>query len=191
MELTEPRKDRVMMTILPRLEVSSGPRFVATDEQLDDAGRALGFPLPPSYRAFAREYGAGRLADLFLIVVPGGTPGCNDLVAHSRALADSIRESLARGFVRFSPDGSAELVARLVPFGTSENGDTLCWDPGLATPEGELPVYVIGARRDATRRAAHAFAEFVRKVLEPGMGGILGRSDGVLPPRFDPMPNRM
>src|SRR5262252_4621781 len=52
----------------PRLFEIDDPDSKASDEQLEDVERSLGVRLPPSYRAFLREFGGGTYG---FIVIDG------------------------------------------------------------------------------------------------------------------------
>jgi len=171
------------------LQLQGEPIALPTDEALDAAGAALGTALPPSYRAFVKRYGFGLSAGLFMIYVPappGYTGRSQNLVDTSRVLSRELREALAHGWIRFEPDGSEEIVRRLIPFAYSENGDRLAWDPADPTGEGEFAIYAIGEGYDPITRAAPHLVGFFEKALAPGMGGILGRANFTLEPTFKP-----
>ncbi|WP_338873379.1 hypothetical protein [Myxococcus stipitatus] len=59
-----------MPTTLPTLKPSGPLKARATDALLDEAARSLKLELPPSYREFAKTYGNGLTAGLFMIYVP-------------------------------------------------------------------------------------------------------------------------
>lgn len=55
----------------PRLFEIEDPDSQASDEQLEDVERSLGVRLPPSYRAFLREFGGGTTmgSSLFFLLI--------------------------------------------------------------------------------------------------------------------------
>ncbi|WP_426730111.1 SMI1/KNR4 family protein [Myxococcus faecalis] len=178
-----------MPTELPILNPTGPLMAQPTDALLDEASRRLQLELPPSYREFARRYGYGLTAGLFMIAVPVDTAGAEwseDLVERSAELAQELAASVDGKYISYKPDGTEERVRRLVPFGASENGDILAWDPRERAPDGEYAVYVIGARKYGVSRVAEGFAEFLNKVLEPNTGGVLARATFTLEATFEP-----
>ena len=159
------------------------------DDTLDAAGTALGLALPPSYRAFVKRYGFGLSAGMFIVYVPappGHVGRSQNLVDMSRVLAREVREALANKWVRFQPGVTEEIVRRLVPFAYSENAHRLAWDPGERTGDGELTIYAIGRGYNPIHRAGPHLLAFFERALEPGVGGLFGRSNNDLEPTFDP-----
>jgi hypothetical protein len=183
-----------MATELPELQVTGPLRDVPSDAQLDAAAERLGLPLPPSYRAFARRYGNGLTGNLFMIYVPMDKQGFDwstDLVDRSLDMKDEVAESIAAKIINYRPSGSPELAARLVPFGSSENGDILAWDPAQASSnDGELWIHVIGARMGSVWRSAPDLADFLVRMSEPNTGQVLQRATFECPPTFEPRPGR-
>jgi hypothetical protein len=183
-----------MATNLPELTVAGALREVPTDAQLDAAAREMGLPLPPSYRAFARRYGNGLTGGLFIVFVPIDRTGfdwSDDLAVRSQELKEELAESLAARTIRYQPHGSPEILARLVPFGASENGDILAWDPGEpSSDDGELWIYVIGPRKGYVSRSASDLADFLTRMSQPGTGQILPRAEFACPATFEPQPGR-
>lgn len=172
--------------LLPELRVLGAVRVRPADSDLARAEAALGFRLPPSYRAFVQRYGYGLTAGLFIIYVPVDAPECDNLIDRAAELRDQISESVEHGSMDFRPDGSRELVLRAVPFGYSENGDILAWDPSQTLGDGEFWIYSIASRNAGIRKVAPDLGGFLRKALEPGVGGILGRASFQLEPVFEP-----
>ncbi|WP_434391129.1 SMI1/KNR4 family protein [Melittangium boletus] len=176
-------------TQLPELEVLGAQRFTASDALLDTASEALGLTFPPSYREFAKRYGFGEVSDMFVVHVPvpaGATPGCAGLLEVSRQLSRELLEMDAAPPLDVHPDGTRELVRRLVPFGKSRNGDVVAWDPVAPSGGGELWLYLVSMRGGDVHRAAPNLAVFLAKTLEPGLGGMLERMQTQLPATFSP-----
>jgi hypothetical protein len=68
-----------------------------------------------------QRHGYGLTAGLFTIDVPVDKEGAewsSDLVDASRGLAREIADSVNEGYLSYKPDGSRELVLRLVLSGT-------------------------------------------------------------------------
>ena len=173
---------------LPEIEVSGHLTTVPTDAELDEASKKLGIELPPSYRAFAKKYGFGLTYGLFYIYVPvNNSEAGGHLVDRSEELKEEINESIEGGYMRFTPGGSKEIAERAVPFGYSDNGHILFWDPNAKNSRGEYPIYVVWNRKSGVFLAADDFYEFLQKASEPGVGGILGRATFQLRQTFEPL----
>ena len=155
-----------MTNQLPNLVVSAGDRFLADDSALDRASGELGVALPESYREFARRYGYGLTAGLFTIYVPVDSAGAQwntDIVGQSSELRRELDESLDEAWEYFGPEGSLEIVRRLVPFAGSENGDIIAWDPRDATSADELRIYRVGPRKSYVKRFGEDLGEMLRR----------------------------
>lgn len=185
----EPRR---LMTPIPKLTTTGDPTYRPTAEAFSSTEEALGIALPPSYRAFTTEYGFGLTLGLFIIYAPvaaSETRKSENVVSSARTLARENREAIAHRFLRnYAPDGYEEIVRRLVPFGYSENGDRILWDPADKNEEGALAVYVIGSGYSPVRRAGQDLGEFLTRALQPGIGGLLGNATFTLRPTFEPWP---
>jgi len=180
-----------MATALPKLKAAETPIDPPDDARLDDGANKLGIALPPSYREFARKYGYGLTGDLFMIYVPVDTRGAEwseDLAGMSKTLAGELKAAIDAGYFKFAPDGSREIAVRLVPFGASENGHVLAWDPGAPGAGGELPIYTVGSRKDYLVRAADSLGDFLTKMSRPKQGGMFLGATDPLPPKFEPRP---
>jgi hypothetical protein len=82
---------------------------------------------------------------------------------------------------------AGQLVLRLVPFGKSENGNILAWDPQDEPEAEEYRIYVVGTRFSGIRRAAGSLYEFIARALMPNLDGMVGRIDVQLPATFVPV----
>lgn len=169
-----------------QIEVLGTPEVTADDSRLKAVDLGPGFELPESYRAFAREMGYGLLCDLFIIYIPMEGKG-DSLEVRSKALQAVIAETIADDLFEYEPDGSLELAQRLIPFGISENGHTLAWDPDETTGPGEHPIYAIGSKFLAVNRAAPDLFSFVERCQDDRVKSILGPGYKPLPSRFQPM----
>ncbi len=170
----------------PALEVSATPAVTATRDEMERVRLREGFELPASYRDFADRLGYGLLCDLLIIYIPMGSHGDSLPVRHQE-MRETIEESLEADLVEYEPDGSRELLQRLVPFGISENGHTLAWDPEEPTGDGEYMIFVIGSKYLAVRRGAPDLYAFVESCLDGRVKGMLGSGYEPLPARFRPM----
>jgi hypothetical protein len=170
----------------PPLEMM-GPATLTVDEATLAKTRFAGnFQLPKSYRNFANRFGYGRLGGLLLIYVPMGKKG-DSLAIRFKELRGMLEMSMEEDLFEFEPDGSPELVQRLVPFGISENGHTLAWDPEEPTAADENAIYVVGAKALAVYKAAPNLYDFVEKLLNNDVKKVLGPGYKRLPATFQPL----
>lgn len=169
------------------LTLSAPPIAPPDDAALDAAGTALGLALPPSYRAFVRHYGFGLSLGMLIVYAPapaGHRGRAQEIVSWSRAIGADLRDALRRGWVRAPVP--PEIVERLVPFATSENGHALAWDPQARTADGELAIYAVGRGYDPLAHVADDLDAFFARALRPGMDGMFGRATFTLEPTFEP-----
>jgi hypothetical protein len=82
---------------------------------------ALGTPLPPDYKDFARLYGSGGFMDFVLIAVPGADGG----VRFARWVGEICRDFTH--MERESPTIYWPIPGGLLPLGHTTNGDNLFW----------------------------------------------------------------
>ena len=111
----------------------------ATQAELDAAEAILG-PLPPSYRRFAEQYGAGLTNGLMIVFIPFSNPDV-DLVVRGRQLMKRtqsvLSESLENGATLGGEDclepydeesqGVGPHYEELVFFAWSQNGESFAW----------------------------------------------------------------
>jgi hypothetical protein len=169
-----------------RLEFTGPPTVTSDAVTLNAVRLREGFELPPSYREFATHLGYGLLCNLFIVYIPMGKHG-DSLEIRSRELTAMLKESMDEDLFEYEPDGAPELVERLIPFGISENGHTLTWDPDECDSTGECQIYVIGAKTLDVRRAAPNLANFVDRCLDSRVKAMIGSGYQPLPPTFKPI----
>jgi hypothetical protein len=169
----------------PDLQILDGERTTADAAALDQFERAHGFKLPASYRQYAMQFGYGKLGSLLLIYIP--MEGEDTLSIRNRVLAGVFEDGLEEDLWEFEPDGSPELVRRLEPFGISENGDTLAWDPKQPTGPHEYAIHVVGSKLLGITRAADNLYDFVARCLDDRVKSMLGAGYKPLPPTFKPI----
>lgn len=148
----------------------------------------LGFP--PSCQTFVKEFGWGRLGELFLIYVPLG-----DYPDSWQVRSPWIKEGMDEFYAEMEyddpfelePDGYVGLEKSLLPFAMSENGEYLAWDMSKRGPDEELPIYVIASRLGGMRYGGANLDEFVGNCLsEHKVKQVLGTGYTPLPPTFEP-----
>lgn len=169
---------------IPNLTMMAPPRFIPDAALLDSAASRLGLRLPPSYRSFAGRYGHGLTAGLLRLHVPLLRTSADDLVVASKDLAEMIQNPETEQRSAGSCDeeegededawkeeeGEEEAGRRLrhlVPFGSTQDGLVLAWDPtDVATEDGELWIYLVpsGGRRPI--RAAPDLGTLLHTLLD-------------------------
>ena len=168
------------------LRVSNASRVIITTQQLINAEGKLSFKLPDSYKAFVQEYGYGLLLGMFRIYLPEAYHACEDLSEVIKDLSADIQWAEKEKFIRYQPDGSSELVARLIPFGKDDGGGILAWDLRDEPERGEYRIYVIGSRFSSVHKAAGSLYEFIERALRPDLDGMVGRIEVQLEAKFEP-----
>lgn len=170
----------------PPLTLTRPPTLTASADELASVDLRSGFQLPASYRDFAKTFGYGLLCNLFLIYIPMGNE--DSLPKRSAGMTKVNLDSVENDWFYYKPDGSPELVRRLIPFGTSENGNFLAWDPAEPTGANEYAIYLLGARAYGVQRAASDLYEFIKILLDEHRGrALLGNAYTVIRPTFKPI----
>jgi hypothetical protein len=156
---------------------------VSGEAALDQAEAELGFPLPASYRAFCRRWGAGLSVGHVRVLTPGPDPE-TDLVTGAELAAHSIGAVLAdRPEHRFEVEGDdGTVVERACFFGRTEAGEFLFWDVVPGRPEYEI--WVLGADLESVRFGGADLADLIRRLQGPAVRGVLGMGAAPLPSTF-------
>lgn len=168
------------------LDLAGTPTSVADRSVVDTLRLEGDFRLPQSYADFASTLGYGLLCGLFIVYVPMASHP-DSLPVRSRELHAMLNDSIDADLFEYEPDGSPALVRRLVPFGISENGHTLAWDPAEATGDRECMIYVVAPKTLAVRRGASDLYTFVEQCLDERVRAMLGSGYAPLKPTFRPM----
>ena len=161
------------------------PKTMVTAEELDAFDLPGGLALPPSYRDYAEHLGYGLTCGLFLIYIPMGEH-CDSLSDRSEVLSRVNRGAVESEYMNFKPDGSAELVLQLFPFGISENGDVLGWDLEDER-DGEYAIYRIGPRAYGVKCVARSLFEFVERCTDERVAEVVGAGYEPLEETFKPL----
>jgi len=134
------------------------------DDDLQLVEQKLQFLLPPSYKNFVKQYGEGLLCGLFLIYVPNSEDENIDLFKKYAFEKNIIKEHIESGYWNNfieSQELSKQWFLSLEPFGSSENGDILCWDTAKRDQSGEYPIYLLDNEQSTAPLVAHSMDEFV------------------------------
>jgi hypothetical protein len=139
------------------------PVDIPTSDRWGAVIGALGFALPVDYMQFIERYGSGCINDLIRVFNPFcAAEGTNLLHQLMRTLA-SLRE--------FKEEYPADLPfpllyepGGLMPWGSTIDGDILCWrTPGAAT--GQWPVVVVWRSMECTEHAM-PMSRFLARALQ-------------------------
>jgi hypothetical protein len=119
----------------PSLRFTRPPVVTACLDVLTSTELREGVRLPQSYCDFAQSFGYGLLCNLFIIFIP--KEGGDDLTKRSSTLTKVLQDGVENDYFGYRPDGSAELVQALIPFGISENGHILAWNSNERSEDNE------------------------------------------------------
>ena len=128
-----------------------------------------GKPFPDSYKAFVREYGYGRALGEWLIYIPMGEYG-DSWSVRSQEIRGAYINYVMSGDIwwELEPDGSVELMIRMIPFAMSENGYYLFWD--IERGEGnEFEIYMTDFRGMGFRRVGASLYAVIEKMTGSGL----------------------
>ncbi|MHC6203861.1 SMI1/KNR4 family protein [Breznakiellaceae bacterium SP9] len=118
---------------------------------------------PDSYKDFVKKYGYGITLGEFFIYIPMDNYG-DSWNIRTEAIKNTYYNDIIRNNIWFElePDGNIELLKRLVPFSSSENGEYLFWDP--ETKNGnEFNIYITDFRGMGFRKAGNTLYEVIGK----------------------------
>lgn len=169
------------------------PGVVSSDRDIARAEGALGFRLPPSYRAFSRECGAGVIGGQVRIFTPVPVEAA-DIVPRAHIISHSVAvaiESLAANPLtrdepfRFTVEGDADaaLMDRACFFGTTEGGAFLFWD--VVEGEEEYEVWALGSDLETVHYGGASLVELVKGLQGHEILHILGEGARPLPATFE------
>ena len=167
------------------------PGLPSSEADLARAEAELGFPLPASYRSFARECGAGRIGGHLRLFTPVPVEAADlvaraHLIAHGIALAlDGLRDGDSDEPHRFTVEGDADagLMERACFFGETGRGDFLFFDVTPGFPEYDI--WVLGADLETVHFGGADLPALVRGLQGLEVLHILGEGTGPLPATFE------
>ncbi|MDF2383832.1 SMI1/KNR4 family protein [Nostoc ellipsosporum NOK] len=169
------------------LDVKGEIKHVSTNPTAD-------FPLPPSYRQYAKELGYGLLCNQFIIYIPFDEPDSEHpdaLAIQNEVIKDTFEDYLDSGIQLFEDEKNVELIRAAEPFGISENGHFLFWDTREQDENGEYPIYLANFPVGLFP-AGNNLREFIEKVTNVDtVRSVLKFSAQPLPKTFEPYPEIM
>ena len=148
-----------------RIQILNKPEIEKVDQEfLMNFKFSNQLPFPESYLRFANTFGYGLLMDLFIVYVPMGNFADS---WHNRSF--EIRNTYITDVIKndiwfdLAPDGSIELLKRLVPFAISENGHYLFWDIDNGA-ENEFDIYLTDFRSTGFIKVADSIYDLINKL---------------------------
>lgn len=157
------------------------PGARSSEAEIARAEGELGFPLPESYRSFARDCGAGLANGHFRIATPLPYPAA-DLVTRAALIADSVNAAIQALSAADTPhlfdieDGDLSRLERACFFGEGEDGSFLFWD---VSGTGEYPIWVMAPDLETVRFGGDTLDAFFQRTQGLTILDILG--DGTPP----------
>ena len=169
------------------------PGLLSDDRDIARAEAELGFPLPASFKDFAKRFGAGRIGGQVRLFTPGPVAEADlvaraHLIAHAVATAiDSLSENpLTRDEPhRFTIEGDADaaMMERACFFGQTEGGAFVFFD--VVPDAAEYEVWVLSPDLENIHRGGDDLVAFIRGVQEAEILHILGEGAGPMPATFE------
>lgn len=151
-----------------------------------------GKKFPRSYISFVEEYGYGLSCDSFIIYIPMDEYG-DSWEIQNEIFKERFIDVLSWGDPEdlkediLYPDGSIELLKSAEPFGKSENGEYLFWDPNNGSND-ELDIYITDFGGLGFTKVANNLYDFFRKITsQTDYKKVLPFSENPLPNTFKPL----
>jgi cell wall assembly regulator SMI1 len=157
------------------IQITNIATGIPTQEDISSAENTLGIKLPDSYKDFVLKYGVGLLCDLFTIYVPNAVNTQLELVHMSQQDKNVIIENIEGNLWEYAePTVDTDWLQTLTPFGTSINGDIVCWDANRKLENGEYPIVILSSEQEYAVKVATSMSEFIDFCLS-------GKIDELLP----------
>lgn len=147
---------------MENLKIQGTITTTPNDEDIRKAEEELGLTFPPSYKNFVKRFGNGVLCSMFLIYVPNSMNENLDLVKKYTFEKDIIQQNVEGGLWDDAAVDKNWLLS-LTPFGSSQNGDILCWDTNQKSESGEYNIYLLDNEQNGTPLVARSMNEFVEE----------------------------
>lgn len=147
--------------ILRQLQLTGdGGPYPVTEEELASFEKRTGRRLSNSYRSYCRVFGPGRLADTFIIAVPG-YEGSVDFFSVEK-LTDAVVNHT--GYKEYAPASVRPVIERGLFFGSDEAKGFYFFDPEDVPYRQpyECAVYAVARDYEVTR-LTDSFWEFVHQ----------------------------
>jgi hypothetical protein len=102
--------------------------------------RTLGATLPTDYHDFIEAFGSGKIDDFIVILNPFSSNRFNNLVQRANRDMDDFRQSKSK-FPQYYPHDVFPNPGGLLPVGSTDNGDLICWETKGPSDEWSIVVY--------------------------------------------------
>lgn len=146
-----------------RLELKRKPNNLPSEEGISKAEKYLGYKFPPSYISFVKNYGTGLLCGFFNIFVPGVSN--NNLALEKRAVEYEKMRLRDKTHLTYWKDAKPPVnipwLKTLRVFGSSDNGDLLCWDINNPRMNNEYPIYFLDNEEACIIHAGDSIDDFI------------------------------
>lgn len=123
-----------------------------------------GIPFPNSYKEFTLKYGYGIALEQFHIYIPMDNYG-DSWNIRTEEIKSTYYKDVINNDIWFDlePDGSVDLLKRLVPFASSNNGYYLFWDLNSFF-NNELDIYITDFRGSGFIKIGHSLFDLINKL---------------------------
>lgn len=173
------------------LKVTNNVTGTPSEKDLTSAEHKLGIKLPDSYKKYVCKYGVGLLCDLFMIYVPNAVNTNIELIQMSLQDKSIIKDNIEGNLWKYAePAVDTGWLQTVTPFGTSINGDTVCWDTTRKLENGEYPIVILSSEQEYVVEVATSMSEFIDLCLNGKIDELLPIGQGKkwnLPATFVPI----
>ncbi len=147
-----------------------GLKIIGTPTEFGDTAEleSFRFPngkaFPESYKEFVLRYGYGLALEEFHIYIPMGDYG-DSIFIRTEEIRSTYIDDVNNDDVWFDikPNGSPELIKRLFPFASSDNGLYLFWDYESRS-ENEMNIYLTDFRGIGFRNVGRSLYEAIENL---------------------------
>ena len=116
----------------------------------------------------------GLVFDFFIIWGPDPSPEIN-ILNQAKVQRELIEEHIKMGL--WSKE-KHDLLRRLIPFGTSENGDVLAWDSDSSNDDKEMDIYLLDNEQSDVVLIGSSIQDFLRNCLNGKLDEVFPLGEG-------------
>ncbi|WP_344825259.1 SMI1/KNR4 family protein [Chryseobacterium ginsenosidimutans] len=167
------------------LKIIGTPTEFGDIEELENYKFPNGKGFPDSYKKFVLKYGYGLTLEEFHIYLPMGDYG-DSLFVRTKEIKSTYIDDVNNDDIWFDiePDGSPELLKRLFPFASSDNGLYLFWDYESETDQDEFDIYLSDFRGIGFRKVGKSLYELIENLTNSNYKSFLSFSTQPLGKEF-------
>lgn len=136
-------------------------------DELEKFRFANDYTFPDSYKEFVKKFGYGVTLGEFIIYIPMGNYG-DSVFVRAEEIKGTYIERLDSGDMalwEMEPDGTVEILKRLYPFASSENGIYLFWDINSLN-NGEFDIFMTDFRGIGFKKIAKNLYDFFEAIAK-------------------------